>query len=55
MVVKNGVTITLDEILAPFKTPVALAQREEALRAYRSMCAGAKAEAPGCQMMAHAD
>ena len=55
MVVKNGVTITLDAILAPFKTPVALAQRQEALRAYRSMCGGAKADAPGCQMMAHAD
>ena len=54
MVVKNGVTITLDEILAPFKTPVALAQRAKALMAYRQMC-GQDAEAAGCQLHGHAD
>ena len=37
-VVKNGVTISLEEILAPFSTPEAVARRRQALRAYEALC-----------------
>ena len=53
-VVKNGITTTVDEILAPFKTPVVLAQRRRAMEAYRKMCAGARHEDAGCQITTHA-
>lgn len=55
-VVKNGVTMSLDEILAPFKTPLAIAQREQALLAYEKMCGGQHAdEEDGEQHAAHAE
>ncbi|MFN6994817.1 MAG: amidohydrolase family protein [Aquincola tertiaricarbonis] len=38
MVMKNGVARTVPEILAPFRTPQALAARSESLKAWRRMC-----------------
>ena len=37
-VIKNGRTFSLPQILAPFKTPLALKARAQALAAYRKMC-----------------
>jgi Tol biopolymer transport system component len=39
-VVKNGVTLTLPQILAPFRTTMALAQRKAAIQAHNKMCKG---------------
>ncbi|MEO8923869.1 MAG: LpqB family beta-propeller domain-containing protein [Caldimonas sp.] len=56
-VIRNGVTLSLDEIIAPFKTPIMLAQRHKALLAYEKMC-GASAStnhSSPCQTIGHAD
>ena len=37
-VVKNGVPYTLDQIIAPFKSPVQLAARRKALVAFDKAC-----------------
>ncbi len=37
-VVKNGVTYSLAQILAPFKTPAAMAARNKAIAAYKKLC-----------------
>lgn len=50
MVMKNGVPITLDEILAPFRTPAALAARRQALAAWDRLCAD---EAADCHPIGH--
>ena len=50
MVMKNGIPMTLDEILAPFRTPTAVAEREKALAAFRTMCA---THSPGCYSFEH--
>ena len=50
-VMKNGVTYTLPEILAPFRTPAALAARRSAIHAYNKMCHNSAAN---CQGAAHA-
>ncbi len=52
MVVKNGNVITLTQILAPFRTPVALAARKAALVAYAKRCSRNPDE---CDQTAHAD
>ncbi|MEO7336746.1 MAG: amidohydrolase family protein, partial [Caldimonas sp.] len=54
-VIKNGVTLTLAEILAPFKTPVVLAQRRKAMWAYQQRCGGEHAHDDACQITTHAD
>ncbi|MDB5999040.1 MAG: hypothetical protein JWP52_739, partial [Rhizobacter sp.] len=56
-VVKNGVTMSLPEILAPFKTPLALAQRAKAMLAYQKMCPGDGhgVEESACQITVHAE
>jgi len=51
-VVKNGVSLSLAEILAPFRTPVALGERRKAVVAYDRMC---RADPHGCAEMNHAD
>ena len=51
-VVKNGVTYSLSQILAPFKTPLALAARRKAIYAYNKLCAK---DAQSCETGAHAD
>lgn len=51
-VVKNGITYTLPQMLAPFKTPVALAMRKKAIYAYNKRC-GQSPES--CETGAHAD
>lgn len=54
-VVKNGVTISVQEILAPFKTPLALAQRHKAMVAYKKMClAGGAKHDEACHITMHA-
>lgn len=55
-VVKNGVTMSLAEIVAPFKTPVQLAQRQRALLAYKKTClsGGTAKRGDPCQLTAHA-
>ena len=50
IVMKNGVAMTLDEILAPFRTPAALAERKAALAAWDRLCAQ---EAPDCHPLGH--
>jgi Tol biopolymer transport system component/imidazolonepropionase-like amidohydrolase len=50
MVMKNGIPMTLDEILAPFRTPTAVAEREKALAAFRTMCATLS---PDCYSFEH--
>ncbi|NUZ04241.1 amidohydrolase family protein [Piscinibacter koreensis] len=50
VVVKNGITYTLPQILAPFRTPQALAERKKALESYARMC-HAKGE---CEVLGHA-
>jgi len=37
-VVKNGVSYSLAEILAPFRTPAALAERRRTVLAYQRLC-----------------
>lgn len=51
-VVKNGNVYTLAQILAPFRTPAALAARKAALLAYAKSCARDPAQ---CETNAHAD
>ncbi|KQP23286.1 amidohydrolase family protein [Pseudorhodoferax sp. Leaf267] len=43
-VVKNGITMSVQDILAPFKTPLAIAQRSRALKAYQKMCGSGHAD-----------
>ena len=38
MVMKNGVAMSLDDILAPFRTPAAMAARSQALAAWSKLC-----------------
>ncbi len=38
IVMKNGVAMTRDEILAPFRTPAAMAARTQALAAWSALC-----------------
>ena len=52
-VVKNGITMSLEDILAPFKTPLAIVQRTRALKAYQKMC-GAGHTDGACEMTMHA-
>jgi Tol biopolymer transport system component len=51
-VVKNGVSLSLAEILAPFRTPVALSERRKAVVAYEKLC---RADPHNCADMNHAD
>jgi hypothetical protein len=51
-VVKNGVSMSLGEILAPFRTPLALSERRKAVVAYDKMC---RADPHECTDMNHAD
>ncbi|MFH0129848.1 amidohydrolase family protein [Variovorax sp. VaC1] len=51
-VVKNGVSMSLAEILAPFRTPLALSERRKAVVAYEKMC---RADPHECADMNHAD
>ncbi len=51
-VVKNGVSMSLAEILAPFRTPVALSERRKAVVAYERMC---RTDPHECTDMNHAD
>ncbi|MEF7612923.1 amidohydrolase family protein [Aquincola sp. MAHUQ-54] len=55
-VIKNGVTRTVDDILAPFRTPQALAARAESLRAWRRMClfGGFGQQDEACHITMHA-
>ena len=50
-VVKNGVTYSLAQILAPFKTPIALVTRRKAIHAYEAMCSK---HAQDCEVGVHA-
>jgi Tol biopolymer transport system component len=52
-VVKNGVAMSVEDILQPFKTPQALAQRARTLTAYRKMCGAGHHEA-ACEISLHA-
>ena len=52
-VVKNGVTMSLQDILAPFKTPIAIAQRARSLAAYKKMCKAGHTEG-ACEITMHA-
>lgn len=52
-VVKNGITMSLEDILAPFKTPIAIVQRTRALKAYQKMCGAGHTEG-ACEMTLHA-
>lgn len=54
VVVKNGITYTLPQILAPFRTPQALAERKRALAAFAKMCGGKRAHEEACGVGAHA-
>ena len=49
-VVKNGVVYTLDDIMAPFKSPVQLAARRKALVAFDKAC---KQDPKNCFVGAH--
>jgi Tol biopolymer transport system component len=51
-VVKNGVSMSLGEILAPFRTPAALSERRRAVVAYEKLC---RADPHDCADMNHAD
>lgn len=55
VVVKNGIPYTLPQILAPFRTPQALAQRKKALVAYRKLCGAAAVQEEACGVGPHAD
>jgi cytosine/adenosine deaminase-related metal-dependent hydrolase len=48
-VVKNGITYTMPQILAPFRTTQALAARKKALEAYERMCHRGE-----CEVLGHA-
>jgi hypothetical protein len=48
--VKNGVVYTLDQIMAPFKSPLQLAARRKALVAFDKAC---KEDAKNCFSEAH--
>lgn len=52
-VVKNGITMSLEDILAPFKTPIAIVQRTRALKAYQKMCGAGHTEG-ACEITLHA-
>lgn len=52
-VVKNGITMSLEDILAPFKTPIAIVQRTRALKAYQKMCGAGHSEG-ACEITMHA-
>lgn len=52
-VVKNGITMSLEDILAPFKTPLAIVQRTRALKAYQKMCGTGHTEG-ACEITMHA-
>lgn len=60
IVMKNGRAHWLPQILAPFRTPTALAERRKALAAYRKLCGGHAAHAmqtaqeAACGSTAHA-
>jgi hypothetical protein len=49
-VVKNGVVYTLDQIIAPFKSPAQLAARRKALVAFDKAC---KQDSQNCFVEAH--
>ena len=51
-VVKNGVSYSLAQILAPFKTPLAMATRSKAIYAYTRAC---RRSAQNCEVGVHAD
>jgi len=51
-VLKNGVTYSLTQILAPFKTPLALSERRKAIYAYQREC---KRNPHACETGIHAD
>jgi imidazolonepropionase-like amidohydrolase len=51
-VVKNGITYSQAQILAPFKTPLALAARKKAIYAYQRECSR---DPHRCEVQAHAD
>ncbi|MEO6745716.1 MAG: amidohydrolase family protein, partial [Caldimonas sp.] len=51
-VVKNGVTYSLSQILAPFKTPLAMSARKKAIYAYQRACARNPHQ---CEVGLHAD
>jgi Tol biopolymer transport system component len=51
-VLKNGVTYSLSQILAPFKTPLALSERRKAIYAYTREC---KRNPHACEVGIHAD
>ncbi len=50
-VVKNGVSYSMDQILAPFRTPAALAMRKQTLLAWQRMC---RSDAHACGALAAA-
>jgi Tol biopolymer transport system component len=51
-VVKNGVVYTLDQIIAPFKSPVQMAARRKALVAFDKAC---KQDSRNCFVEAHSE
>lgn len=51
VVLKNGVTYTLPQILAPFATPVAMAARRNAIRGFNKLC---HQDVANCQGTSHA-
>jgi urease alpha subunit len=51
-VVKNGITYSQAQILAPFKTPLALAARKQAIDAYTRECSR---DPQRCEVGVHAD
>ena len=51
VVLKNGVTYTLPQILAPFSTPTAMAARRDAIRGYNRLC---HRDVANCQGASHA-
>lgn len=52
-VMKNGVGYTIPQILAPYKTKVALAQHRQAMAAYRKLC-GENESSAACHSSSHA-
>ena len=51
VVLKNGVTYTLPQILAPFSTPTAMAARRDAIRGFNRLC---HRDVANCQGASHA-
>lgn len=51
LVIKNGSVFTMAQILAPFRTPQALAARQRAIEGYERIC---RAEPARCEPGAHA-